>query len=119
MAYPHNRFAPVNIRAPEPVGICQRCAFLYPLSQLVEQQEWRGPALGMVLTHVCVRTCLDRPNEQLRTIVIGPDLPPRRPSPTFYDQQNAAPGFTPGLAPLSDDEGDLLIDDFGNPILAG
>ncbi len=120
MAYPHDRRTPTNLRNPQYVGFCERCGEKWYHAALSFQYEYRGPSLGNLNLLVCPQ-CNDRPNEQLRTIVIGPEgLPPKpRPAPNFYDQQNAAPGFTPGLAPLSDDEGDLLVDDFGNPILAG
>lgn len=104
--YPHNKYAPTSVSAPEPVGLCRRCGFLYPISSLVEQYEWRGPALQKILTRVCVRTCLDVPNETLRTIVISADpVPPKDPSPTFYAQQNAA------LAPLTDEADPFILDD--------
>lgn len=107
MAVPHNRHAPTSIRQPQPTGICRRCGFLYPLSQLLPQYEWRGPSLGLVITRICIRTCLDIPNEQLRTIVIGPDpVPPMDPSPTFYSQQNLG-----GVAGPLDDANVPLFDE--------
>src|SRR4051812_32048820 len=100
MAYPHNLRAPTSIRSPAPVGLCRRCGFLYPISMLVDQYEWRGPSLTKILGRVCVRTCLDVPNEQLRTIVIGPDPKPViDPSPTFYAEQNQ--GGDPGVDGLA------------------
>lgn len=115
-----NKYAPTNPFSPEPVGICRRCGFLWPLAQLDEQYQWLGPKLGKILTRVCRKNCLDRPQEQLRTIVIGPDpVPPFDASPYFYAQQNAAPGFTPPSdAPLTDDYSQefWLTDDQGNPI---
>lgn len=61
----------------------------------MDQYQWLGPSLGLILTRVCTRTCLDVPNQGLRTIVIGPDpVPPRDASPTFYAQQNEG-GTTP------------------------
>lgn len=111
--FPANRRAPTNIRQPAPVGLCRRCGFFFPLVQLVEQYEWRGPSLGKILTRVCASNpgCLDVPQEQLRTIVIGPDpVPPFDPSPTFYAQQNAG-GTTP---PQNSDEL-LALMPFGDP----
>lgn len=105
MAVPHNLRAPTNPYAPDPVGICRRCAFLWPIAQLVEQWEWRGPSLGKILTRVCP-SCLDEPNEQLRTIIVGPDgIGPEDASPTFYDQQNqGGPAILPigQILPLQD-----------------
>jgi hypothetical protein len=87
--YPVNTRAPTSARQPEPTGICFRCGFYYHLADLEFQWEWAGPRLINRQILVCRRTCLDRPNQQLRTIRIGPDpIPPKRPSPTFYAQQN-------------------------------
>lgn len=104
--YPTNQRAPTSYKSPAPVGICMRCSFLYHLDQLEEQWEWAGPGMVNKRILVCRRTCLDRPNEQLRTIVIGPDpVPPSRPSPTFYSQQNQGGTQAPtqGFPPLPDD----------------
>lgn len=110
--YGHDRFCPTDPRAPEPVGICRRCGFKYPLSQLVDQYQWAGTGLVKVLTRVCTRTCLDEPNETLRTIVIGPDPAPiPDASPPFYSQQNAGGEAGPtSYPPLQDDGGFTNID---------
>lgn len=100
--YPVNVRAPTSIRDPKPTGLCRRCGFYFPLERLAEQYEWRGPSLGKILTRVCVSNpgCLDLPQEQLRTIIIGPDpIPPRDASPTFYQQQNQ--GGEPGVNGLA------------------
>lgn len=117
--YPTNRFAPTNIRSPEPVGQCMRCGFLYFLKDLELQWQWAGPSLVNLQILVCRRTCLDSPQEQLRTITIGADpVPPRRPSPTFYAQQSAAPGYTAPPPALVDDAFVPLFDDDGGPLEA-
>lgn len=63
------------------------------------QMEWSGPRLQNTRLLVCCR-CLDVPNEQFRTIFIGPDpVPVRDPRPGFIGQQNragAAPQWVPG-----------------------
>lgn len=121
--YPVNKFAPTNARAPEPTGICYRCGFYYKLSDLSFQWEWRGPSLANLQILVCNRTCLDKPQEQLRTIRIGPDpVPPARPSPTFYAQQSqGGPDGLRTLAPLlvEDDTVVELTTDDGGGIIAG
>lgn len=112
--YPVNRRAPTNIRQPEYTGVCERTGFYGKHANLAFQWEWAGP--GMVNKNILVLTeFLDLPNEQLRTIRIGPDgLPPKpRPSPTNYAQQNAAPGYTAPLGPLVDDyTGQPIIGDY-------
>lgn len=49
--------------------------------------QWSGPAL--INTHflVCFDRCLDKPNEQLRTIVIGPDPKPLKDARPGFQQQ--------------------------------
>ena len=102
---PHNKYAPVNVAAPEPVGICMRCARVFPLSRLVWQYQWAGPILQNLHILVCTLSCDDLPQEQLRTILIGPDpVPPKHPSPWFYAQQNVGGVAGPGdFPPLPDD----------------
>jgi len=72
----------VDVNAPEPYGICDRCSAMHALSALSKQQEWRGRNLvtrnGLL---ICER-CLDVPNEQNRTIKLPPDpVPVRDPRP--------------------------------------
>lgn len=103
--FPANRFAPTNPNRPEYTAQCMRCGFYYYHRDLEWQYQWTGPHLTNIRILVCVRTCLDVPAEQLRTIKIGPDgLGPKQKSPTFYQQQNqggvAGPGTFP---PLPDD----------------
>lgn len=78
MPVPHSPYAPLNPDKPEPTGICDRCAFLWPLKRLNEQREWRGASLKGIGLLVCP-TCMDKPQQNgFRTIVIGPDPKPLR-----------------------------------------
>lgn len=77
-----NGRATVNPSAPEPCGICDRCGFLYNLSELVYQKEYQGTGLIEKAIRVCQRTCLDKPAPFLKTILIPPDpIPVRDPRP--------------------------------------
>jgi hypothetical protein len=70
------------------------------LDDLPFQFDWRGNALVNLRLRVS-HQCYDKPNEQLRPIIIGPDpVPPRDPRPPFYAQQNAAP--TPPMPTIGD-----------------
>lgn len=93
MASAHSPYAPINPQAPEPVGICDRCGFLYPLSELIFQRQWAGPRIVKLGVRVCTRTCLDDLQENgLRTIVIGPDPKPLKDArPTSYNAQQGTP----------------------------
>lgn len=85
-----------------------RCGFYYKMSALELQYQWAGPSLVSLGIYVCRRTCLDVPQEQLRTIIIGPDPTPVIPSsPTFYAQQNlggVAGPLDAANAPLFDED---------------
>jgi hypothetical protein len=81
MAYPHNLRAPTSPSAPEAVGVCVRCYFLYPLKELRWQYQWVGNKLQNIRLRVCPRD-YDTPNEQLRPIIIqGPEGVVRDPRP--------------------------------------
>lgn len=90
MSYrPHGR-ATVDPSAPRAWGICDRCGFLYNLDELGDQAYWAGPTLLYKNIRICPK-CTDVPQEQLRTIVLGPDPLPvynPRPDPTslFVDE---------------------------------
>ena len=62
----------VDPRHPEAQGICDRCGFRYQLATLEWQQEWAGEQIINLRLLVCP-TCLDDPNESLRTYNPGPD----------------------------------------------
>jgi hypothetical protein len=78
------QYAFADMQQPEVWGTCDRCGFLYFLKDLLPQMQWAGQALVNTGLLVCARECLDNPNEQFRTIIIGPD-----PAPVL----NARPGF--------------------------
>lgn len=66
---------------PSAFGVCYRCGFWYNRDRLVWQYDWRGGSLTNIQVLVCTRTCLDRPQEQLRAIVLPQDpVPVYRPS---------------------------------------
>lgn len=60
---------PIN---PHAFAICDRCGFLYNHVDLNWQFQWIGPQLQNLRILVC-RTCMDDPQEQLRTIILPPD----------------------------------------------
>lgn len=81
---PHGR-AQISARAPRATAICDRCGFMYNHDQLQWQWDWQqGPRLFNLRIMVC-RTCLDRPQENGRTIVLPPDpVPILNPRPENY-----------------------------------
>lgn len=96
MVLPHNLRAPTSITQPEPVGVCDRCGFLYDLHRLVWQWDVRGLGLKNLRIRVCIDRCLDNPAWFLKPVVIGPDpIPPKDPRPPFWAQQESEGGTVP------------------------
>lgn len=82
--------ATINPNAPEALGICDRCGFLYNLRNLYFQWDWSGTGMTNRQVRVCrgagTNMCYDRPQPQLRAIILGPDpLPARNPRPEPYE----------------------------------
>tara|TARA_R110000868_G_scaffold13553_7_gene63048 strand:- start:2542 stop:3357 length:816 start_codon:yes stop_codon:yes gene_type:complete len=70
----HGR-ANVSINRPRAFAVCDRCGALYNHDQLQWQYQWVGVKLQNLYRLVC-QSCLDVPQEQLRTIVLPPDPVP-------------------------------------------
>lgn len=118
-----------DTRRPEPIAYCDRCNHRWLHKELAWQFDWRGPKLANLRILVCP-TCYDQPYEFNRPIVIGPDpVPVKDPRPGYLAQQAGPqpPPFFPFLpfetiAPpsafryLTDDLGDVITDDLGQPI---
>lgn len=66
------RTSPSN---PQAHAICDRCGFRYNFVDLQVQYDWRGSALLPLNIYVC-RRCLDRPQEQWRSIIVPADPTP-------------------------------------------
>lgn len=73
---PHGKFAVVDASNPEAFAQCDRCGQWYNRSDLVWQDQWSGTHLYNIGQLVCRRVCYDKPQEQLRTIILPPDPPP-------------------------------------------
>jgi hypothetical protein len=73
--------ASVSRRWPRAHAICERCGGRFNHDQLQWQFQWNGPRLQNLRILVC-RSCLDVPQEQLRTIILPPDpVPIENPRP--------------------------------------
>ena len=80
----HGR-AHVDPSNPHAFAICDRCGFLYNHVQLNWQYQWVGPQMQNLRLLVC-STCMDTPQEQLRTIILPPDpLPVWNARPPQWD----------------------------------
>jgi hypothetical protein len=67
--------ARISARNPQAAGVCDRCGRVVNHVDLRWQFDWRGASLMNTRVLVC-RTCEDKPQEQLRTIVIPADPVP-------------------------------------------
>lgn len=67
--------ASVSRTRPRAHAICDRCGFRYNHNELQWQFQWAGTKLQNLRLLVC-ETCLDKPQEGLRTIVLPPDPVP-------------------------------------------
>lgn len=106
---PHGHVS-VDQNRPRAKAVCDRCGFLYNHDRLQWQFQWQGPKLQNLKILVC-KSCLDTPNEQLRTIIIPPDPPSiqnSRPENYTADNNPISPlGFDPILGQLGMNIGSL------------
>jgi hypothetical protein len=73
---PHGKYAKVDPNNPEAFAQCDRCGFWRNRTDLVWQVDWAGTHLYNKQILVCTDRCFDKPQEQLRTIILPPDPPP-------------------------------------------
>lgn len=108
----------INVRAPEPIGQCDRCNFVYMLSDLRPQVEWAGLNLITLNLLVC-EECYDEPSVAFRAVIVPPD-----PLPVLNARPVNRGGMTDYRVTMDDDrrvteadEPRVLIDnpDVGNP----
>lgn len=71
---PHGR-ATIDMGKPSALGICDRCGFRFNHYELLWEYQWQGPRIQNRRFLVC-QSCWDKPQEQLRTIVLPPDPVP-------------------------------------------
>lgn len=88
--------ARVSARSPRAAGQCDRCSFLYSHSDLRWQMDYRGTTLQNLRILVCQR-CEDRPQDQLRAIVVPADpMPIQNPRVPNYAQAASNTRVTSG-----------------------
>jgi len=112
MPWHQNGRARISARSPVAKGICDRCQFMFTLSDLVWQYQWQGTTLQNKRLLVC-NHCLDTPQENLRVIVLPPDpVPVFNPRPERYSEM--IPSFITtedGEFALTAEDGTVLIDE--------
>lgn len=119
--------ARIDPGAPQAVGVCDRCGFLFNLRELQYQWYWAGTTTIKLDLLVCEH-CFDEPNPQLITFALPPDPPPvynPRPENFAADFQNfysltaivGAPAMFPatsGMSAIVSNLGKLLTILFGD-----
>jgi len=66
------RTDPSNPRA---FGVCMRCGLWWNRHRIADQYDWRGTSLANLYVLVCP-PCMDRPQPQLKAIVLPADPVP-------------------------------------------
>jgi len=75
MAWRFHGRARVDARNPRAFGVCEGCNFWYNLVDLKWQYQWAGSQIQNLRQLKC-RTCLDVPQQQLRSIILPADPQP-------------------------------------------
>lgn len=88
----------VSARFPQALGICQRCGFTFNRVNLVPQFQWQGVKLQNLQLYVC-KACYDRPQIQLKTIVLPPDPVPIK-LPFAEQYQSLVPSYFATESPI-------------------
>jgi len=84
VAWHPNGRARVSASSPRAKAVCDRCGFLYSRTDLRWQSQWEGTQLQNLGILVC-SICLDKPQMQLRAIILPPDPTPiEDPRPERY-----------------------------------
>lgn len=88
--------AKVSSRSPQAQAVCQRCGIWYNRVDLHAQLEWRGPVLMNIQVYVCP-PCYDRPQENIRAIVLPADpVPIYKPFPEYFETYETNTRYTSG-----------------------
>lgn len=69
---------------PQAFAVCDRCGLWYNHNSLKFQYEWRGATLQNIQVLVCA-PCYDKPQENVRSIVLPPDpIPIKNPRIEYF-----------------------------------
>ena len=114
--------ARVSASNPQAASVCDRCGFVYSHADLHWQMAFRGPVLQNTRLLVCPR-CMDRPQEQLRAIVLPADpVPVFQPRVQDYEAAEmdfhtlAGGGTIDPITGIPIPGTTVLIDSNGNPL---
>jgi len=89
--------ARVSSRNPQAAGVCDRCGGVYNHVDLAFQYDWAGATMIKKNLLVC-HTCMDTPQQQLRSIILPGDPPPiMNPRPENYANLSTDYRVTSGM----------------------
>lgn len=109
MAWRFHSRAYASATRPEAWGQCDRCNRTYLHKNLTFQKKWQGIQLANLFILVCWE-CYDKPQENIRTLIIPPDpVPIMNARPEQYDQE--VPSF------LMTEERQALLTEDGRAII--
>jgi hypothetical protein len=113
--------ARTSARSPQAHAFCDRCGGRYNHVDLSWQMDWAGASMVNKRILVC-HSCLDKPQEQLRAIILQPDpipiLNPRPGSNAQYSTDvrvTSGGGSTDAITGLLVPDDDVLVTQSGNP----
>lgn len=101
--------ATVNQRSVSALAVCDRCGLTYNLKDLKWQFQWQGMQLQNLRLLVC-DICLDKPQIQLKTLILPPD-----PVPVFNPRPEAYRAEVPSF--VSTETGTNLITTSGDNLI--
>lgn len=92
--WPENDGVPLNDRHPRAISICDYCGRAWHRDELILQREYAG--MGLIsLGFLVGRCCLDKPQAQLKSLVLPPDpVPVVNPRPENYQLDSGLQGFS-------------------------
>lgn len=116
MPYQPKGHARVRASRPDAFGICDICGFQYQLKDLRWVFQWSGFNLKNLGQLACPE-CWDKPQPQLRAIVIPPDpVPVLNPRPEFYSSEVPSYRTTESGAIRSTEAGEPRVTEGIEPI---
>lgn len=81
--------AHASIKRPRAFAVCDRCGIWHNHDKLQWQFQWQGTSLVNQRILVC-RRCLDKPQQQLRAIILPADpVPVQNPRVEFFAEDEA------------------------------
>lgn len=116
MLISRNGYARIRPHSPRASAACDRCGCLFLLDDLAPQMEWSGSQLIDTGYRVCRQFCLDRPNQQNRSVILPPDPVPRRnPRPPLYWTPQSALGQPLPTTPANQGFTQYVVNGVGGP----